>query len=316
MDISEQLNLSNTTQEEIEPFLEVTPALVQKRRSQGRIIFDRFMRNKAAIVGAAFLIFMFLFCFLGPAVTGHNDPNAAHVTSISDTLAGPSWKYPLGTDDVGRDTLARAMVGGQTSLIVGLASMLMAIVFGIGIGSFAGYYGGVVDNLLMRFTDVILAIPFYLLLFVLSATFTDGSPRSVIILIAAFGWTYSARLVRGEFLALREREYVLAARTIGAKNFSIMFRHILPNAAGPIIVNATLLVGTNIITESVLSYFGFGIQPPVASWGSMIGVAQNLIDVDPLLVFVPGMLIFFTVLSFNLVGDGLRDALDPYMTER
>jgi peptide/nickel transport system permease protein len=138
----------------------------------------------------------------------------------------------------------------------------------------------------------------------------------VIILIAAFGWTYTARLVRGEFLALREREYVLAARTIGAKNFSIMFRHILPNAAGPIIVSATLLVGTNIITESVLSYFGFGIQPPVASWGSMIGVAQNLIDVDPLLVFVPGMLIFFTVLSFNLVGDGLRDALDPYMTER
>jgi peptide/nickel transport system permease protein len=316
MDISEQLNLSHTTEEEIEPFLEVTPALVQKRRSQGRIIFDRFMRNKAAIIGAAFLIFMFLFCFLGPTITGHNQPDATHVTNVNDTLAGPSWKYPLGTDDVGRDTLARAMVGGQTSLIVGLASMFMAIIFGVGIGSFAGYYGGIVDNLLMRFTDVILAIPFYLLLFVLSATFTDGSPRSVIILIAAFGWTYSARLVRGEFLALREREYVLAARTIGAKNFSIMFRHILPNAAGPIIVNATLLVGANIITESVLSYFGFGIQPPVASWGSMIGVAQNLIDVDPLLVFVPGMLIFFTVLSFNLVGDGLRDALDPYMTER
>ncbi len=316
MDISEQLNLSNTTEEEIEPFLEVTPALVQKRRSQGRIIFDRFMRNKAAIIGAAFLIFMFLFCFLGPTVTGHNQPDATHVTNVNDTLAGPSWQYPFGTDDVGRDTLARAMVGGQTSLIVGLASMLMAIIFGVGIGSFAGYYGGIVDNILMRFTDVILAIPFYLLLFVLSATFTDGSPRSVIILIAAFGWTYSARLVRGEFLALREREYVLAARTIGAKNFSIMFRHILPNAAGPIIVNATLLVGANIITESVLSYFGFGIQPPVASWGSMIGVAQNLIDVDPLLVFVPGLLIFFTVLSFNLVGDGLRDALDPYMTER
>ena len=316
MDISEQLNLSNTTEEEIEPFLEVAPALVQKRRSQGRIIFDRFMRNKAAMVGAAFLILMFLFCFLGPTVTGHNNPNLPHATSVNDTLAGPSWKYPFGTDDVGRDTLARAMVGGQTSLIVGLASMLMAIIFGVGIGSFAGYYGGVIDNILMRFTDVILAIPFYLLLFVLSATFTDGSPRSVIILIAAFGWTYSARLVRGEFLALREREYVLAARTIGAKNFSIMFRHILPNAAGPIIVNATLLVGINIITESVLSFFGFGIQPPAASWGTMIQVGDNLIDVDPLLVFVPGLLIFFTVLSFNLVGDGLRDALDPYMTER
>ena len=318
MDISEQINppTPNTTQEDIEPFLEVTSALVQKRRSQGRIIFDRFMRNRAAIVGAAFLIFMFLFCFLGPTVTGHNDPNATHVTNVKDTLAGPSLKYPFGTDDVGRDTLARAMVGGQTSLLVGLLSMFMAIVFGIGIGSFAGYFGGIIDNLLMRFTDVVLAVPFYLLLFVLSATFIDGSPRSVIFLIAVFGWTYTARLVRGEFLALKEREYVLAARTIGAKNLSIMFRHILPNAAGPIIVSATLLVGVNIITESVLSYFGFGIQPPVASWGSMINTGQNLIDVDPLLVFVPGLLIFFTVLSFNLVGDGLRDALDPYMTER
>jgi peptide/nickel transport system permease protein len=313
VDISEQLSV---TQEDIEPLLEFTPALVQKRRSQGRIIFDRFLRNRAAIGGALFLIVLFLFCFFGPAITGHNDPNAVHVTNISDTLAGPSWKYPFGTDDVGRDQFARAMVGGQTSLLVGLTSMLMAIVFGIGVGAFAGFYGGITDNVLMRFTDVVLSIPLYLLLFVLSASFTDGSPRSVIILIAAVSWLYTARLVRGEFLALKEREYVLAARTIGARSFRMMFRHILPNAAGPIIVSATLLVGNNIILESVLSFFGFGIQPPVASWGSMIDTGQNLVDVQPLLVFVPGLLIFFTVLSFNLVGDGLRDALDPYMTER
>lgn len=314
MDIPEQI--STTQQEEVEPFLELTPELVQKRRSQARIIFDRFMRNKAAIGGAAFLIFLFLFCFLGPTVTGHNDPNVVHVTDVADTLAGPSWQYPLGTDDVGRDQLARAMVGGQTSLLVGLTSMLMAILFGIGVGSFAGFYGGAVDNILMRFTDVVLSIPLYLLLFVLSASFTDGSPRSVIVLIAAVSWLYTARLVRGEFLAIKEREYVLAARTMGARNMRIMFRHILPNAAGPIIVSATLLIGNNIILESVLSYFGFGIQPPVASWGSMIETGNNLVDVQPLLVFVPGLLIFFTVLSFNLVGDGLRDALDPYMTER
>jgi peptide/nickel transport system permease protein len=312
VDISEQI----ATQEEIEPFLELTPELVQKRRSQGRIIFDRFIRNRAAVGGALFLVLLFAFCFFGPAITGHNNPNAVHVTNVNDTLTGPSWLYPFGTDDVGRDQLARAMVGGQTSLLVGLTSMLMAIVFGIGIGSFAGYYGGIIDNILMRFTDVILAIPFYLLLFVLSASFTDGTPRSVIFLIAALSWTYTARLVRGEFLALREREYVLAARTIGARSLRLMFRHILPNAAGPIIVSATLLVGANIISESVLSYFGFGIQPPVASWGSMIETGQNLVDVQPLLVFIPGLLIFFTVLSFNLVGDGLRDALDPYMTER
>jgi len=315
VDISEELNAMHVTVDEVEPFLELTPALVQKRRSQARIIFDRFMRNKAAIGGAVFLILLFLFCFMGPALW-RTDPDAQNILSVSETLAPPSLAHPLGTDDVGRDTLARVMAGGRVSLSVGLASMLLAILLGIGIGSFAGYYGGAVDNVLMRFTDVILAVPLYLLLFVLSATFTDGTPKSVVILIAFFGWTYAARLVRGEFLALKEREYVLASRTIGARNFRLMFRHMLPNAAGPIIVNATLLIGANIILESVLSYFGFGIKPPGASWGNMIEAGNGLFDVDPWLVLVPGVLIILTVLSVNLVGDGLRDALDPYMTER
>ncbi len=315
MDISEELNAMNVIVDEVEPFLELTPALVQKRRSQARIIFDRFVRNKAAIGGAVFLILLFLFCFMGPALW-RVDPDAQNILSVSETLASPSLAHPLGTDDVGRDTLARVMAGGRVSLSVGLTSMLMAILLGIGIGSFAGYYGGVVDNVLMRFTDVILAVPLYLLLFVLSASFSDGTPKSVVILIAFFGWTYAARLVRGEFLALKEREYVLASRTIGARNFRLMFRHMLPNAAGPIIVNATLLIGANIILESVLSYFGFGIKPPGASWGNMIDAGNGLFDVDPWLVLVPGVLIVLTVLSVNLVGDGLRDALDPYMTER
>jgi peptide/nickel transport system permease protein len=315
VDISEELNAMHVTVDEVEPFLELTPALVQKRRSQARIIFDRFMRNKAAIGGAVFLILLFLFCFMGPALW-RTDPDAQNILSVSETLAPPSLAHPLGTDDVGRDTLARVMAGGRVSLSVGLASMLLAILLGVGIGAFAGYYGGAVDNVLMRFTDVILAVPLYLLLFVLSATFTDGTPKSVVVLIAFFGWTYAARLVRGEFLALKEREYVLASRTIGARNFRLMFRHMLPNAAGPIIVNATLLIGTNIILESVLSYFGFGIKPPGASWGNMIEAGNGLFDVDPWLVLVPGVLIILTVLSVNLVGDGLRDALDPYMTER
>src|SRR6266496_3208722 len=314
MDISEHLGHA-TTQEEIEPFLEVTPELVQKRRSQGRIIWDRFIRNRAAVVGAVALLLLILFCFVAPYLWRIN-PNTTNALSVSSTLAGPTLVHPFGTDDVGRDTLARAMYGGRVSLLVGFASMLVAIVFGVGIGAFAGFYGGIVDNILMRFTDIILAVPLYLLLFVLSVSFTDGTPKSVIFLIAVFGWTYAARLVRGEFLGLKEREYVLASRTIGARNFRLMFRHILPNAAGPIIVNATLLIGANIILESVLSYFGFGIQPPVSSWGSMISTGGDFFDVDPWLLFVPGLLIFFTVLSFNLVGDGLRDALDPYMTER
>jgi peptide/nickel transport system permease protein len=316
MDISERLNLnSTTTGDEVEPFLEVTTELVQKRRSQGRIIFDRFMRNKVAVAGSLFLILMFVLCFLGPLVW-RLDPNHGNFLSVTDTLTPPSLAHPFGSDDVGHDTLARIMSGGRVSLLVGLTSMLMAIVLGIGIGSFAGFYGGIIDNVLMRFTDVILSIPLYLLLFVLSASFTDGTPKSVVILIAIFGWTYAARLVRGEFLALKEREFILASRTIGAKNLRLMFRHILPNAAGPIIVNATLLISANIILESVLSYFGFGIKLPDASWGQMISDGQNLFAVDPWVVIFPALAIFLTVLSLNLVGDGLRDALDPHMTER
>src|SRR5579864_3547700 len=300
MDISEQLNRS-TTEEEIEPFLEATTELVQQRRSQGRIIFDRFLRNKVAVAGAVFLILLFALCFVGP-VFWHYDPTLPNVLSVNDTLTPPTLAHPFGTDDVGRDTLARIMAGGLVSLLVALTSMLMAIIFGIGIGAFAGFYGGIIDNILMRFTDVILAIPLYLLLFVLSASFTDGTPKSVIILIAIFGWTYAARLVRGEFLALKEREFILASRTIGARDFRLMFRHILPNAAGPIIVNATLLTGTNIILESVLSYFNFGIKAPSASWGNMISDGQTIFSLDPWLVIFPALGILLTVLSLNLVG--------------
>lgn len=314
MDASERLSITSID-EEIESFLAESIELVQKRRSQGRIIFERFIRNRMAVLGTIFLILLFFFCFAGPHIW-NIDPNQTHAIHVQDTLAPPSLAHPFGTDDVGRDQFARAMAGGQISLMVGMLSMLIGIVLGVLIGALAGFYGGLIDNVLMRITDVVLSVPLYLLLFVLSAVFTDGSPRSVILLIAVFSWTYAARLIRGEFLTLKEREFVMAARTIGARNFRLMFRHMLPNAAGPIIVNATLLIGTNIIVESVLSYFGFGIQPPIASWGSMIATGNDFIDADPWLVFVPGLLIFATVLSFNLMGDGLRDALDPYMTER
>jgi peptide/nickel transport system permease protein len=310
MDSPEQLK--TPLFDDLGPVVEITPTLVQKRRSQGRIILDRFVRNRVALGGAIFLILLILLCFLGPTVTGHNQPD--HLNST--TFAPPSWTFPFGTDDLARDEFARAMAGGQISLIVGLLSMLISIILGVTIGAFAGFFGGIIDNVLMRLTDVVLAVPLYLLLFVLASALPDHSPRSVIFLISIFGWTTAARLVRGEFIALREREYVMAARTIGAKNLRLMFRHILPNAAGPIIVNATLLIGINIILESVLSFFGFGIQVPFASWGNMISYGQGFIDSDALLVLIPGLLIFLTVLSFNLVGDGLRDALDPYMTER
>lgn len=310
MEIFEKAGNTNPT---VEPPEEFSAALEQKRRSQGRIILDRFLRHRTATVGAIFLILLFLFCFLGPFVTGHNHPDDV---GVAQPFAPASLQFPFGADDVGRDLFARAMAGGQISLLVGLSSMLVAIVLGIGIGAFAGYYGGIVDSVLMRLTDAILSIPMYLLLFVLSASFTNGSPISVIFLISIFGWTTAARLIRGEFLAQKEREYVRAAQTIGAGNLRLLFRHILPNAAGPIIVNATLQVGNNIILESVLSYFGFGIKIPLASWGSMVNAGQGFFDSNPGLVFIPGLLIILTVLSCNLVGDGLRDALDPHMTER
>lgn len=315
MDISQQLPVSNVSEEELEPFLDETSELVQKRRSQGRIIFDRFIRNRAAIIGSVFLLVLFFFCFLGPTFWKY-DPDLIPNDVVTSRFTGPTLVHPFGTDWVGRDELARAIAGGKVSLLVALTSMLGAIILGIGIGSFAGYYGGFIDNLLMRFTDVFLSVPLYLLLFVLSATFSDGSITSVVVLIAIFGWTTAARLVRGEFLEHRDREYVLAARTIGAKNLSLMFRHILPNAAGPIIVNATLLVGANVILESILSFFGFGIKDPNPSWGNMVAAGQGYFDKAPWLVFVPALLIFVTVLSVNVVGDGLRDALDPHMTER
>ncbi len=314
MEIPQQLDVNDA---ELDALLELTPALAQKRRSQLRITFDRFVRNRAAVIGFIFLAIVFVFCFAGPLIWQINPDQIPDTSRLSaERFLPPSAAHPFGTDQVGRDEFARAIAGGRVSLLVALASMAVALVFGLGIGTFAGFYGGIIDNLLMRFTDIILSVPLYLLLFVLSASFTDGTPRSVIILIAIFGWMMAARLVRGEFLSLKQREYVMAARTVGAKNLRLMFRHIMPNALGPIIVSATLLVGANIILESVMSFFSFGIRAPSSSWGNMVADGQIYFDKASWLVLSPALLIFFTVLSFNLVGDGLRDALDPHMTER
>jgi peptide/nickel transport system permease protein len=295
---------------------ELTPELARKRRGQLRIIFDRFIKNRAAVVGLVVLSVIVLMAIFAPVIT--------HQTKIFDPanqptpnqFLHPSLQHPLGTDQLGRDVFARMLFGAQVSLLVGASSMAVAIFIGVTLGAIAGFYGGAVDNLLMRLVDSMLSIPYLLLLFVLSLSFSNGSVPSIVILIAVLAWPGSARLVRGEFLSLKQREFLLASRTLGAGNFRLMFRHILPNAAGPIIVNATLLVGANIITESVLSFFGFGIQPPKASWGNLLDSARDFYFTDPLLLYIPGIAILITVLCFNLMGDGLRDALDPYMTER
>lgn len=313
MDVMEQPNVAGAGTLRVE---ELTPELARKRRSQLRIIFDRFIRNRAAVFGLILLAVIILLAVFAPIIThktAHYDPAN---TPTTNSFAPVSLAHPLGTDELGRDVFARLLFGAQVSLLVGTSSMVVSLLIGVSLGAVAGYFGGWVDNVLMRIVDSALAIPYLLLLFVLSLTFSNGTVPSIVLLIAVLAWPLTARVVRSEFLALKQREFLLASRTLGAGNLRLMLRHILPNAAGPIIVNATLLIGANIITESVLSFFGFGLNPPQSSWGTMLNDSRSFFFEDPLLLYIPGLAILLTVLCFNLMGDGLRDALDPYMTER
>ncbi|UAL53315.1 MULTISPECIES: oligopeptide ABC transporter permease [Metabacillus] len=278
-----------------------------------KIFFRKFCKNKLAIAGAVFLIFIISTAILAPVIA----PYAYDTQDLTKKLVPPGGSENiLGTDRFGRDLLTRLLYGAQVSLLVGFASVLGSITIGTVIGAIAGYFGGIIDAILMRFVDIVLSIPQIFLLITLVTIFKPGVDK-LIIIFAVLGWTTTARLVRGEFLSLRTREFVLASKTIGTKSFKIIFSHILPNAIGPIIVSATLSVGGVILAESTLSYLGLGIQPPTASWGNMLQDAQNFTILlnSPWYPLLPGMLILFTVLAFNFVGDGLRDALDPKVNE-
>ena len=253
------------------------------------------------------------------------DPNNADLLA---RLEPPSAQHWLGTDDIGRDVLLRLLQGGQVSLFAGLAAALGSAVIGTAIGLFAGYAGGRTDAFLMRFTDGVIALPLLPLLIVLAAidlkklgipaALADAQTISlwrIVVIIALVGWTTVARLVRGAVLSVRTRDYVLAAVGQGAGPLRVMALHILPNVASPIIVATTLSVGNVILFESVLSFLGLGIQPPLPSWGNMLTNAQELITTAPALAVWPGLLIFLTVIACNLLGDGLQDALDPRSTE-
>ncbi len=219
-------------------------------------------------------------------------------------------KHLLGTDDLGHDALTRLLFAGRVSLLVGFAAALSAVALGTLVGVAAGFYGGVVDNILMRLTDVMLTLPIFGVLLLLGRYF-GGGIMPIIFIIGLFGWTIAARLVRGEILRLKHQDFVDAARAMGAGESRLILRHLLPNALAPIIVAATLDVGGAILTEAALSYFGVGIQPPTPSWGNMLQNAQSYLWTSPWLAFWPGAMIFLTVLCFNFFGDGLRDALDP-----
>lgn len=285
-----------------------------KAETYWQIVFRRLRKHKLAMISLVLLIIIILTCLIGPYFVKY-DYNYMESADPDNPYLGeykpPSKYHLLGTDELGRDVLSRILIGGRISLFVGFAAMFSAIIIGVLIGALAGYYGGILDTLLMRFTDIMFSIPILPLLVVLASVIPGGGIWKIVLVIAIFGWMTDARLVRGVYLSLKEQEFAEAARAIGASNSRIIWRHLLPNSMAPIIVSATLAVGGNIIYEASLSYLGFGIMPPTPSWGNMLQNAQSAMFNAPWLIWFPGLAIFFTVLAFNFLGDGLRDALDP-----
>jgi peptide/nickel transport system permease protein len=277
----------------------------------------RFRRHRLAMVGSVILVALVLSVLVGPLVwrLPIND------IDFKAKLKGPSWSHPLGTDDLGQDLLARMLYGGRISMAVGIAAMLIAISIGTAVGAISGFMGGAVDHTLMRITDMFLALPGLPLLLLIVYLFRDslrkmfGPEAGVFILIVAviggLRWMQVARLVRAQFLSLREKEFVESARSLGARPIRQVIRHILPNSMGPVIVAATIDVAAAIIAESTLSFLGLGFPPDIPTWGRILFDAKDNLDFAPHWAIFPGTAIFLTVLSINYIGDGLRDALDP-----
>jgi len=280
---------------------------------QFAVFWKRFRRHKLAVISAVVLMLIFTMAIFAPILAPY-DPNATNLQLARfGQPAPPSLANPFGSDHLGRDLLSRVMYGARVSLVVGFVATGAALILGTVLGAIAGYAGRWTDMLVMRMSDIMLAFPPLLFLMAVLASITRPSILHISMAIAVIGWMNVARLVRGEFLVLRTREYTEAARAIGASAPSIIFRELLPNAIGPIIVAATLSIPAAILTESTLSFLGFGIQPPRASWGNMLQdsfVYMRDFNAWWMGVF-PGMMIALTVLSFNFLGDGLRDALDP-----
>lgn len=279
-------------------------------RPARRMAWHRFRGNGTAVASAAFLLLMYAVAAGGPAITPY-PPNAV---DIVNTNARPSPAHWFGTDENGRDVLARVIAGARTTMTVGLIAMVIAVVIGACVGSVGGYLGGWADGVLMRFTDGMMAIPYFFLVLIVVAVF-GSSFRNILAAIGVTSWMVVARIVRGDVLRYRGLDFVLAARALGARSARILVRHIVPQAAPSIIVAATFGVANAILLESALSYLGLGIQAPQASWGNMLSNAQAYVWENPLLPVYPGLLILITVLAYNFLGDALRDALDPRYRE-
>ncbi len=293
----------------------LSPAMPPEPESLGRLVLRRFLKHRLAVLAVALLGLMIAGVVFAP-LSSYSPTEQ----KPAEYFRPPSAQHWFGTDELGRDIFTRILYGGQISLAVGLLSTLLTFTVGVIVGALAGYYGGWLDNLLMRLTDAFLTFPTIFVLILLGAFLRDqpipwlkNSVLIVIVIIAALSWMWPARLVRGLFLVLRERDFVAASRALGAGDLRLIFFHILPNCLGPILVNATLQMAFAIITESGLSYLGFGVQPPTPTWGNILETAQKQVFRAPWLAVFPGLMIFITVMSINYIGDGLRDALDPYI---
>ena len=288
---------------------------IRRPETMTALAWRRFRRHPGALVGSFVLLIIVLsvtFAFLSPYNPLESD--------IKNRFQAPSREHPFGTDGLGRDLFTRCLYGGRVSLFVGFMVMAITLVIGVPIGAIAGFFGGWIDNILMRIIDAVLSLPSLLILILLSAILRStelpfvesNSVMTISVVIGILSWPTVARLVRAVFLTFREMDYVTAAQALGATDSRIMVSEILPNGFGPIIVEATLEVGYAIMEESGLSFLGFGIMPPTPSWGNLLNAAQGHMLEYPWLAIFPGLMIFFTIISINYIGDGLRDALDPY----
>jgi peptide/nickel transport system permease protein len=291
----------------------VSPAHLARGRvkgdSQWAIAGRHFKKNKLAIGGLAVMIILYLVTLLTPLIAPY-DP-AAQGDIITSRYLAPSAQHWLGTDKFGRDILSRVLYGARISLSIGFVAVGISMTLGTLIGAVAGYFGGWVDSILMRFTDMMLAFPRLVLLIVVIAVFESPSIWLVVVVLGLTGWMGTSRIVRGEVLSLREREFVQAARALGMGDLRIILRHVVPNTMAPVIVSATLGIGLTILTEASLSFLGLGVQPPTPSWGNMVADGRDALTEAWWIATFPGLAIVLTVVAFNLLGDGLRDALDP-----
>ena len=312
--MSRDPQLTNESTHENEPCgdLEAIPATgsppQQYFESQTRRIWRRFLKHRLAVGGGCVVVLLLLMVVFANVLSPHDPLSLDTQRRFIPPLTNSS--FVLGTDEMGRDLLSRLFHGGRISLVVGVAAMFATIVTGLLIGLIAGFYGGRVDNLLMRFTDTMLCFPQVFLLLVLAA-FVTPTVISIALIIGLTSWMEVARIIRAQIQYIKEQDFIQAAFALGASEMRIMFKELLPNAIAPVLVSATLNVANAVLMESYISFLGYGIQPPLASWGNMLTNAQSYFDLAPWLAILPGLMITLTVMSFNFLGDGLRDALDP-----